>query len=81
LSSPCKEILVIPVDRVMDKKRINGKMEVRGGGEGGEAQGVTDQGCQIFLVAINQTGGKCTSLALNYQMDIKIYKMGIIYCE
>jgi hypothetical protein len=29
---------VIPVDRVVDKKRIIGKME----GRGGEAQGVTD---------------------------------------
>jgi hypothetical protein len=31
---------VIPVDRVVGKKRIFGKMEGRGGGE---AQGVADQ--------------------------------------
>jgi hypothetical protein len=35
----CKEMPVIPVDRVVDKKRIVGKMEGTGGGE---AQGVTD---------------------------------------
>jgi hypothetical protein len=36
----CKEIPVILVNRVVDKKRIIGKME---GLEGGEAQGVADQ--------------------------------------
>jgi hypothetical protein len=35
----CKEILVIAVERVVDKKRIMEKMEGRGGGE---AQGVAD---------------------------------------
>jgi hypothetical protein len=35
----CKEMPVIPVDRVADKKRIIRKMEGRGGGE---AQGVAD---------------------------------------
>jgi hypothetical protein len=39
----CKEMLVMPVSRVADKKRIMGKMEGR---RGREAQG---QGCQIFL--------------------------------
>jgi hypothetical protein len=34
----CKEMPVIPVDRVVDKKRIIQKME----GRGGEAQGVAD---------------------------------------
>jgi hypothetical protein len=34
-----KEILVIPVNRVVDKKRIMEKMEGQGGGE---AQRVTD---------------------------------------
>jgi hypothetical protein len=29
----CKEMPVIPVDRVVDKKRIIGKMEGQGGGE------------------------------------------------
>jgi hypothetical protein len=29
----CKEMLVIPVDRVIDKKRIILKMEGQGGGE------------------------------------------------
>jgi hypothetical protein len=33
----CKEMPVIPVNRVVDKKRVIGKMEGRGGGE---AQGV-----------------------------------------
>jgi hypothetical protein len=36
----CKEMPVIPVNRVVGKKRIIGKMEGRGGG--GEAQGVAD---------------------------------------
>jgi hypothetical protein len=35
----CKEMLVIPVHRVVDPKRIIGKMAGRGGGE---AQGVAD---------------------------------------
>jgi hypothetical protein len=35
----CNEMLVIPVDRVVDKKRMIGKMEDRGGGE---AQGDAD---------------------------------------
>jgi hypothetical protein len=35
----CKELLVISVNRVADKKRIIGKMEGRGGGK---AQGVAD---------------------------------------
>jgi hypothetical protein len=35
----CKEMPVIPVNRVVDKKRIMGKMEGRGGGE---AQEVAD---------------------------------------
>jgi hypothetical protein len=35
----CKGMQVIPVDRVVDKKRIIQKMEGRGGGE---AQGVAD---------------------------------------
>jgi hypothetical protein len=35
----CKEMPVIPVNRVVDKKRIIEKMEDRGGGE---AQGVAD---------------------------------------
>jgi hypothetical protein len=35
----CEEMAVILVDRVVDKKRIIGKMEGQGGGE---AQGVTD---------------------------------------
>jgi hypothetical protein len=35
----CKEVLVNPVDRVVDKKKIIGKMEGQGGGE---AQGVAD---------------------------------------
>jgi hypothetical protein len=33
----CKKMLVIPVNRVVDPKRIIGKMESQGGGE---AQGV-----------------------------------------
>jgi hypothetical protein len=37
----CKEMPVIPVNKVLDPKRIIEKMEGRG--EGGEAQGVTDQ--------------------------------------
>jgi hypothetical protein len=37
----CKEMPVILVDRVEDKKRIIGKMG-RGRGGGGEAQGVAD---------------------------------------
>jgi hypothetical protein len=36
----CKEMPVIPVYRVADKKRIIGKMDGQGGGA---AQGVTDQ--------------------------------------
>jgi hypothetical protein len=36
----CKERPVIPVNKVVDLKRIIGKMEGRGGG--GEAQGVAD---------------------------------------
>jgi hypothetical protein len=36
----CKEMLVIPVNRVVDKKRIIGKMAGRGGGE---EQRVSDQ--------------------------------------
>jgi hypothetical protein len=36
----CKEMPVIPVNRVVDPKRIIGKMEGRGGG--GEAQEVAD---------------------------------------
>jgi hypothetical protein len=36
----CKEMPVIPVNKVVDPKRIIGKMPGRGGG--GEAQGVTD---------------------------------------
>jgi hypothetical protein len=32
----CKEMPVIPVDRVVDKKRIIGKVEGRGGGEAKE---------------------------------------------
>jgi hypothetical protein len=35
----CKEMPVIPVNRVVDPKRIMGKMEGRGGEE---AQGVAD---------------------------------------
>jgi hypothetical protein len=35
----CKEMPVIPVNRVVDTKRIIGKMEGR---EGGKAQGVAD---------------------------------------
>jgi hypothetical protein len=35
----CKEMPVIPVNRVVDPKRIIGKMEGRGGAE---AQGVAD---------------------------------------
>jgi hypothetical protein len=35
----CKELPVILVNKVVDPKRIIGKMEVRGGGE---AQGVAD---------------------------------------
>jgi hypothetical protein len=35
----CKEMPVIPVDRVVNTNRIIEKMEVRGGGE---AQGVAD---------------------------------------
>jgi hypothetical protein len=35
----CKELLVIPVKKVVDPKRIIEKMEGRGGGE---AQGVAD---------------------------------------
>jgi hypothetical protein len=37
----CKEMPVILVDRVVDKKRIIGKMEGQGGG-GGEAHRVAD---------------------------------------
>jgi hypothetical protein len=36
----CKEMPVIPVNRVVDPKRIMGKMEGRGGGE---AQGVAEK--------------------------------------
>jgi hypothetical protein len=36
----CKEMPVIPVDRVVDKKRIIRKIEGR---VGGEAQGVADK--------------------------------------
>jgi hypothetical protein len=36
----CKEMPVIPVNRVVGKKRIIGKIEGRGGGE---SQGVADQ--------------------------------------
>jgi hypothetical protein len=36
----CKELPVIPVNKVVDQKRKIGKMEGRGGGE---AQGVADQ--------------------------------------
>jgi hypothetical protein len=35
----CKEMTVIPVNKVVDPKRIIEKMEVRGGGE---VQGVAD---------------------------------------
>jgi hypothetical protein len=42
----CKEIPVIPVDRVVDKNRIIGKME---GGGGGEARWVADQKRTIML--------------------------------
>jgi hypothetical protein len=35
----CKEVLVIPVNRVVDKKKIIRQMEGRGGGE---AHGVAD---------------------------------------
>jgi hypothetical protein len=39
----CKDMPVIPVDRVVDKKRIIGKKEgLGGGGGGGEAHGVAD---------------------------------------
>jgi hypothetical protein len=36
--------------------------------------GQQDQGCQIFLETIYQNSGKCTRLALNYQMTIKYTK-------
>jgi hypothetical protein len=50
----CKEMPVIPVDRVVDKKRIIGKMEGLGGGE---AQWVADPPPRNYKVK------KLTSLA------------------
>jgi hypothetical protein len=44
----CKEMLVIPVDRAVDPKRIIGKMEGQGGG--GEAQGVADPKSLIYTI-------------------------------
>jgi hypothetical protein len=41
-----KEMPVILVDRVVDKKRIIGKMESQGEGE---AQGVADQKIHIYI--------------------------------
>jgi hypothetical protein len=42
----CKELQVIPVNKVVDPKRIIGKMEGQGGG-GGEAQGDADPNKKI----------------------------------
>jgi hypothetical protein len=47
----CKEMLVIPVNKVVDpKRRIIGKMEGQGGGE---AQGVADPKKQKQTYKIN----------------------------
>jgi hypothetical protein len=46
----CKEMPVIPVNRVVDKKRIIGKMEGQGGGD---AKGVADP---------NKPSGKASSI-------------------
>jgi hypothetical protein len=58
----CKEMPVIPVDRVVDKKRIMGKME----GQGGEAQGVAaphdTPPPQKKIIIITQTIKKSCSL-------------------
>jgi hypothetical protein len=43
----CKEMLVIPVNRVVAREELLGKMEGRGGGE---AQGVADQKRCYFLL-------------------------------
>jgi hypothetical protein len=43
----CKELPVIPVNKVVDPKRIMGKMEGQGGGE---AQGVADQKKRKFIL-------------------------------
>jgi hypothetical protein len=47
----CKEMPVILVDREVDKKRINGKME---GQAGGEAQGVAD--LPKTMIAVQHAG-------------------------
>jgi hypothetical protein len=45
----CKEMLVILVDRVVDKKIIIGKMEDQGRGE---AQGVADPPKRLFTTGL-----------------------------
>jgi hypothetical protein len=52
----CKEMPVIPVDRVVDKTRIIRKMEGQGGGE---AQGVVDPKNRLI------SNGKLTTSVLN----------------
>jgi hypothetical protein len=47
----CKEMLVIPVNRVVDKKRIIGKMEEQGGGE---AQRVNDPKKQVHRFSVHR---------------------------
>jgi hypothetical protein len=61
----CKETPVIPVNRVVDKKRIIGKMEGQGRGE---AQGVADQK-DVFKTE-NLLQVKNNNTAIKYIADV-----------
>jgi hypothetical protein len=65
----CKEMQVIPVDRVVDTKRIIGKMECR---EGGEAHG----GCWPLKSYGNSTAMYKFLKALNPQGSSVLHRGG-----
>jgi hypothetical protein len=67
----CKEIPVIPVNRVVDPKRKLGKMEGRGGGE---AQGVADSQKNRPL---NFGAKKCTHVG-SYAVGYHIGLVGVV---
>jgi hypothetical protein len=67
----CKEMPVIPVNMKLDKKRMIGKIEGQGGGE---AQGVADQGCQIFLGTRHQNGENVPNCHKICKMAIKYFQ-------
>jgi hypothetical protein len=58
----CKKMLVTPVNRVVDKKIIIGKMEGQGGGE---PQGVADQKNSLSSFNIVSTSSRYHSLLLS----------------